>query len=209
MATPSDDELLELMIAGDEDAFLTLYRRRQGPIYRFALHMSGSASIAEEVTQEVFLALLRDGRQYNPVRGSLAAYMYGVARHHVLRCLEANQPYVPIARQGSLSGQESSAREPAAPGDILGELTRHERIEATRRAVLSLPPNYREVVVLCDLQELSYAEAAAALGCAIGTVRSRLHRARALVAERVTSLLKDSVRSRPASPTAKAARCFV
>ncbi|HZS52205.1 MAG TPA: sigma factor, partial [Bryobacterales bacterium] len=79
MATPSDDELLELMIAGDEDAFLTLYRRRQGPIYRFALHMSGSASIAEEVTQEVFLALLRDGRQYNPVRGSLAAYMYGVA----------------------------------------------------------------------------------------------------------------------------------
>ncbi|HZS52178.1 MAG TPA: sigma factor-like helix-turn-helix DNA-binding protein, partial [Bryobacterales bacterium] len=133
----------------------------------------------------------------------------GVARHHVLRCLEANQPYVPIARQGSPSGQESSAREPAAPGDILGELTRHERIEATRRAVLSLPPNYREVVVLCDLQELSYAEAAAALGCAIGTVRSRLHRARALVAERVTSLLKDSVRSRPASPTAKAARCFV
>jgi RNA polymerase sigma-70 factor (ECF subfamily) len=209
MTTPSDDELLKLMIAGDEDAFLTLYRRRQGPIYRFALHMSGSASIAEEVTQEVFLALLRDGRQYNPVRGSLAAYMYGVARHHVLRCLEANQPYVPISLQSSPSGQESSAQEPVAPGDILGDLTRHERIEATRRAVLSLPPNYREVVVLCDLQELSYAEAAAALNCAIGTVRSRLHRARALVAERVTSLLKDSVRSRLASPTAKAARCFV
>ncbi len=209
MTTPSDDELLQLMFAGDEDAFLTLYRRRQGPIYRFALHMSGSPSIAEEVTQEVFLALLRDGRQYNPMRGSLAAYMYGVARHHVLRCLEANQPYVPISQEASPEGQESSAREPAAPGDILADLTRHERIEATRRAVLSLPPNYREVVVLCDLQELSYAEAAAALGCAIGTVRSRLHRARALVAERVTSLLKDSARSRAASPTAKAARCFV
>ncbi len=209
MTTPSDDELLQLMFAGDEDAFLTLYRRRQGPIYRFALHMSGSPSIAEEVTQEVFLALLRDGRQYNPMRGSLAAYMYGVARHHVLRCLEANQPYVPISQEASPEGQESSAREPAAPGDILADLTRHERIEATRRAVLSLPPNYREVVVLCDLQELSYAEAAAALGCAIGTVRSRLHRARALVAERVTSLLKDSARSRAASPPAKAARCFV
>ena len=78
-------------------------------------------------------------------------------------------------------------------GDTLAELTRNERIESLRRAVLALPPAYREVVVLCDLHERDYAEAAAALGCAIGTVRSRLHRARALLMEKMRAGERDSV----------------
>ncbi len=57
----TDDDLLLRMRSGDEQAFVSLYRRRQGAIYRFALHMSGSAAAAEDITQEVFLALLRDG----------------------------------------------------------------------------------------------------------------------------------------------------
>jgi RNA polymerase sigma-70 factor (ECF subfamily) len=69
--------------------------------------------------------------------------------------------------------------------DILGELAHVERIETLRKAVLALPPAYREVVVLCDLHERDYTEAASVLGCAIGTVRSRLHRARALLAEKM------------------------
>ena len=66
--------------------------------------------------------------------------------------------------------------------DTLGDLTRAESIDALRQAVLTLPVRYREAVVLCDLQEMSYADAAVALGCAVGTVRSRLHRGRALLA---------------------------
>src|SRR5204863_10076094 len=70
---------------------------------------------------------------------------------------------------------------PAVTPDPLVDLTSGEELEALRRAVLSLPLKYREVIVLCDLQEMSYEDAASSLACALGTVRSRLHRARALL----------------------------
>ena len=79
-------------------------------------------------------------------------------------------------------------RRPTVHPDPLGELTRGERVAMLRRAVFALPVRYREVVVLCDLEELTYAEAADALGCAIGTVRSRLHRARTMLAARLAAL---------------------
>jgi RNA polymerase sigma-70 factor (ECF subfamily) len=77
-------------------------------------------------------------------------------------------------------------------------MTRAEGIARVRRAVLSLPVRYREVIVLCELQELTYAEAAQALGCAIGTVRSRLHRARALLAGKLSE--QDEPRGVTPSP---------
>jgi RNA polymerase sigma-70 factor (ECF subfamily) len=167
------------MARGDEDAIVALYRRRQGGIYRFALQMSGSAAVAEEVTQDVFLALIRDGTGYDPSRGTVAGYLYGIARNQVRRHLE---------RDGGYQALEPEAAETlASSDDPLAELTREERLETLRRAVLSLPGNYREVVVLCDLHEMDYAEAAAVLDCPVGTVRSRLHRARALLADKLRS----------------------
>jgi RNA polymerase sigma-70 factor (ECF subfamily) len=176
----TDPELVRRMAEGDEEAFVTLYRRWQGGVYRFALHMSGSAETAEEVTQEVFLALIRQPHRYDPAQGSVAAYLYGTARHHVLRWLE---------RQHALVAMEDEASEglPSAE-DPLADLTRAERLEMLRRAVLSLPESYREVVVLCDLHEMDYEGAAAILECPVGTVRSRLHRGRALLAEKLRSL---------------------
>src|SRR5207302_2263067 len=81
----SDAELLRLMLAGDEEAFTALYRRRQGGVYRFALRMRGSEALAEDVAQETFMALMRDGRNFDPSRGSVASYLYGIARNQVLR----------------------------------------------------------------------------------------------------------------------------
>jgi RNA polymerase sigma-70 factor, ECF subfamily len=177
----NDGDLLRLIADGNEGAFLGFYRRHQGCVYRFALQMSGKAEIAEEVTQDVFMLVMRSAQKYDASRGSVAAYLYGVARNFVLRRLEQERPYVT-----ALDDPESEYTSvPADDPDVLTELTRHERIESLRRAVLALPPAYREVVVLCDLHELDYAEAAAALVCAIGTVRSRLHRARALLAEKM------------------------
>ena len=169
----SDEDLLLRMASGDEEAFGSLYRRRQAGVYRFALQMSGSTTIAEEVTQDVFMVLIRDPKSWDPARGSLAAWLYGIARNHVLRTLERDRNSLPQA--------EEEWQEPVATGDVLHNLTRGEAIESVRAAVLALPASYREVVVLCDLEELSYAETAAALGCAVGTVRSRLHRGRALL----------------------------
>ncbi len=176
----SDDELLLRLQSGDEQAFLALYRRRQPAIYRFALHMSGSAAIAEDVTQEVFLALIRDSFGYDPELGSLPSYLYGIARKLVLRVIERG-------RSDTALDEESDDAQPyvKSNSDPLGDLTRKEGIHALRRAVQSLPHRYREVVVLCDLEEVDYSDAAAILGCPVGTVRSRLHRARALLLEKM------------------------
>jgi RNA polymerase sigma-70 factor (ECF subfamily) len=178
----TDDELLIRMRNGDEQAFVSLYRRRQSAIYRFAMHMSGSAPTAEDVTQEVFLALIREDCGFDPERGSLSAYLFGIARKLVLRYLERGRPDLPLESYGD----ENLRPELAAADNPLVDLTRKETLEALRRAVLALPRRYREVVVLCDLEELDYADAAVALGCPIGTVRSRLHRARALLLEKLT-----------------------
>jgi len=183
-STLSDDELLALLRVGDESAFVTLYRRRQGGIYRFALRMSGSETVAEDVTQEVFMSLMRGDGNYDPSRGSFSAYLFGVARNQVLRRLEKDRFLSPI--YDVAEDQDSSTPERLiAFTDPLGDLARKEMIASVRQAVLALPAHYREVVVLCDLQEMSYADASAALGCAVGTVRSRLHRGRALLVEKL------------------------
>jgi RNA polymerase sigma-70 factor (ECF subfamily) len=196
----SDDELLRLLRAGDDQAFLTLYRRRQGGIYRFALRMSGSETIAEDVTQEVFMALMRGDGHYDSSRGSCQAYLYGVARNQVLRRLEKDRFLTPISDNDE---EQDSSTPLIALTDPLGDLTRKEVIVSVRQAVLALPAHYREVVVLCDLGEMSYAEAAAAIGCAVGTVRSRLHRARALLVEKLRAHQGAETKQ------AGAANCFV
>ncbi len=183
-ASPQDDrDLLQRMWAGDEDAFTVLYRRHQGAVYRFALHMSGKTDIADEVTQDTFMLLMRGRNQYDPSRGSLSAFLYGVARNHVLRALERERPYA----------ASEDADIPVDSGDVLGDLTRSEQIESVRQAILSLPQPYREVVVLCELHELDYAEVAAMLQCPVGTVRSRLHRGRALLVWKLRASERCSV----------------
>ena len=178
---PSNDDLLQLISRGDEGAFLTFYRRHQGAVYRFALQMSGKVEIAEEVTQDVFMVVMGSAARYDSERGSVAAFLYGIARNVVLRALERERPYITV-----LDDADSEyANLLTAEEDVLGDLARNERVETLRKAVLALPPAYREVVVLCDLHERDYAEAANALGCSIGTVRSRLHRARALLMEKM------------------------
>ena len=179
----TDDELLASIQSGDEQAFMALYERRQAALYRFALHMSGSATAAEDVTQEVFLILLRESCGYDPERGTLSGYLFGVARKLVLRYVEKTRGDVALDTETD----EITIPQLAVNDDPLADLTHREGIESLRRAVQALPRRYREVVVLCDLEEVDYADAAVALGCPIGTVRSRLHRARALLLEKLSS----------------------
>jgi RNA polymerase sigma-70 factor (ECF subfamily) len=199
---PGDNELLRSMLAGDEEALALLYRRRQGNVYRFALQMSGSRPIAEDVTQEVFLFLMRHGQVFDPERGTLSAFLLGVARNHVLRRMRVDQVLTPIS-----DDDDEDAGLPVSTMDLhpLEDLARSETVELVRKAVLSLPPKYREVVVLCELQDLSYGEAADILGCAIGTVRSRLHRARALLLSKLRPVEQVEEET---SAELKSAGCF-
>jgi RNA polymerase sigma-70 factor (ECF subfamily) len=199
---PSDSELLQSMLAGDEEALAALYQRRQKSIYQFALQMCGSSPLAEDVTQEVFMVLMREGHTFDPARGSLSAFLIGVARNQVLRRLRRERFYVAVEEDSEDGAKPNEAY--STPEDPLDDLSRTETIESLRRTVLALPEKYREVVVLCDLQELSYAETAEILGCAVGTVRSRLHRGRALLIEK----LRPADEEETAVATNKSARCF-
>ena len=196
----TDDELLIRIHSGDEHAFLMLYRRRQAALYRFAIHMSGSTTVAEDVVQEVFLALLREACGYDPERGTLSGYLFGIARKLILRQVERGRSDVALDSEQD----EANLAKLAVNDDPLLDLTRREGIEALRRAVQALPRRYREVVVLCDLEEVDYADAAVALGCPIGTVRSRLHRARGLLLEK----LNPERNPRQAVGSLKAMRCL-
>jgi len=196
----NDDDLLLRIRSGDEQTFLNLYHQRQGAIYRFALHMAGSTSVAEDIVQDVFLVVISDSTGFDSSRGSLASYLFGIARKLVLRHLQRERQDLSLLDDS----EESPVLPPAAIESPLDDLTRREGVDALRRAVLALPRRYREVVVLCDLEELDYADAAQVLGCPIGTVRSRLHRARALLMEK----LQPERGTRPAIGALKPIRCI-
>jgi RNA polymerase sigma-70 factor, ECF subfamily len=178
--TPTDDALMSAIAAGDREAFAALYRQRRADVYRFAVHMTGRPSTAEDVTQDVFLAVIRDAARYVTGRSGVVPWLLGIARNHVLRRLARERSSEPLH-------EDRADRAVTVTSDPAQALHRDREVAALRRALGGLPASYREVVVLCDLQEMSYAEAAAAIGCAIGTVRSRLHRGRALLAGAVRS----------------------
>jgi RNA polymerase sigma-70 factor (ECF subfamily) len=181
-----DDVLLRRAARGDEDAFTLVYRRHQAALYRFALRMTGSAWGAEEIVQDVFMMIVREPKKYDPTRGTLGAFLFGIARNLVLKYLER------APRETSLEERiENGTATHAALRDDLTPAVwteKRERFERVRSAVLELPPEFREAVVLCELEEMSYEEAAEMIGCPIGTIRSRLHRGRALLLAKLEML---------------------
>ena len=177
---PSDEDLIARIAAGDRDAFAALYRRRRPDVYRFALHITGSPPVADDCTQDVFMAVIHHAARYQPGRSGVVPWLLGITRNHVRRAAALRRPTLPLP-----DADAAAPRSLTLESDPLAGLARQQHVTALRRALLGLPVKYREAVVLCDLQELAYAEAAAALGCAIGTVRSRLHRGRALLARRL------------------------
>ena len=176
-----DRELYRQLAKGREEAFGALYERYQGPIFRFAWHMSGNSATAEDVTQEVFMLLIRNPKNYDPAKGSLAGYLFGIARNLTRRRLDRSRLDAPLAEDWT----DSNENELAGDTDLLGDLTRSELLQCLQKAILGLPEQYREVVVLCDLSEMSYPDAAAVLECPPGTVASRLHRARLMLKARL------------------------
>ncbi len=156
----------------DREGFAALYQAHHQAIYRFALHMTGDPAGAAEVTQDVFVWLIHHPTKYDPARGEPGAFLTGVARKMLHRRERSLRRWLPF-------GQEFENRG-SAPG-----LDEALDAAALRRAVARLPLRYREAVVLCDLESSSYEEAAAALACAVGTVKSRVHRGRELLARKL------------------------
>lgn len=196
-----DEALMSRIAQGDAGAFAELFRRRRGDVYRFALHMTAAPATAEDVTQDVFLAVMRDAGRFDAQRGTVSAWLCGMARNLVRRRLASDRGHQSLAAEaGNVPDLPSVHQDPVT------KLSDAQRIRRMKRAILSLPVRYREAVVLCELQELTYAEAAAVLGCAIGTVRSRLHRGRQLLSAKLEATESSGGLRTGAGPRRK--RCF-
>jgi len=184
----ADTDLLAAVRAGDTAAYGALYKRHRAAARRFASGLTRDPADVDDLVAETFakvFATLRAGR------GPLVAYLYGIARHRLSRVARLTLREAPLEREHSEDDtdddlQHAPVREATSGADELAN--RAQLIERVRAAVHDLPVVHREVVALCDLEELPYATVAAILDCPIGTVRSRLHRARALLSTRLASL---------------------
>ncbi|MGZ5032607.1 MAG: RNA polymerase sigma factor [Usitatibacter sp.] len=191
MAMPPQDPqaehaLLARMKQGDEAAFVALYRRHKDAIYRFALLYSGSPACAADVTQDTFVHLMTQSGQYDPARGTVGAWLCGVARNMARKQAGVREdPTDPADLDDDTDPVEANVDRDSP----LERVLRSEAAEQVRAAVASIKPHYRDVLILCELAELSYAEAAQVCGIDIGTVRSRLSRARAQLAQRLAPCL--------------------
>lgn len=182
-----DTELLRQVHAGQAEAFTALYRRHQGPLYRYALLRCGSGDAAADIVQEAFMGLLTGRLGYDPLRGQLQHFLFGVARNLALKLDEARQrhPQLPEPLDDEGEPDLDAASDAAGP---LARLLGNEVAEEVRRALSLLPPHYRDPVILYELHDLSYQEIATVCQVDIGTVRSRLARGRAALAKRLHRL---------------------
>jgi RNA polymerase sigma-70 factor, ECF subfamily len=174
-AEPGDVALLADAVRGDLEAFGTLFRRHQQRVYRFARAMTGSSDAAEDITQEVFVVLLTDAGRFDPSRAAFTTYVYGIVRNLSRHRVRRDRPGL------SLDELLREGRDIDADDDPSRLVEGAELAGAVRRALIALPSRYRELIVLCDLHDLSYEEAADVVGASVGAVRSRLHKGRTLL----------------------------
>ena len=193
----SDTELVRCAAAGERDAFAAIYERYRTVVYRFARLMSGSTATAEDVTQEVFVTLIQTLPQYEPQRAGLLTYLYGVTRNVTRNRLRRDRRFVAL--------DTTAEQKPSDADDPCAAASHSQQLSQLRRIVLALPSRYREVVILCDVHGLSYAETARVLRAPVGTVRSRLNRGRQMIAVRV----REAESPGHACATARIERCVI
>ena len=187
----SDGDLVQRAASGELDAFTEIFYRYQHVVFRFARAMTGCPAAAEDISQEVFIAVFRDLAKYDPDRATFTTYLYGIVRNLSRERLRKERRFFPldvISRSGGCAAYVDD------PSDALEGL---ELASQVRRALHKLPPRYRELILLCDLHGISYADAAVVIRISTSTVRSRLHRARQLLRQRLTRVARPELR-RPA-----------
>jgi RNA polymerase sigma-70 factor (ECF subfamily) len=181
MKKDSDDSRrMARLAAGDTSALRELYEKHGRALLRFSSAMCRSRQAAEDLVHDTFVALLRGPHLFDPEQGTAFNYLCGVLRHRISRHFRQQKRWV-----ARVDGEDSAAAHEPGPAD---EIARSEVSAVFRQAMLELPLQHREIIALCDLEELPYHAVASILQCPIGTVRSRLHRARALLTIRLASL---------------------
>lgn len=192
--TTTDEALLARIRAGDAVALATVYRRHGAAVHRFACLHAPSREAAADATQETFLWLATQGAAgFDATRSSLAAFLCGVARNHALRIRAAAARFDELPDDSAATGAAQDT-DVDAVSDALAHLLARERSEALLAALATLAAEHREVVALIEFEEFSYADAAAIIGCPVGTVRSRLNRGKEALRQRIVELFPADTR---------------
>ena len=182
----SEKELIAAASRGEAAAFGEIYRRYGDRVYDFAYRMLGARTIAEDVTHEAFVVLIEHPERYQAERGSLLAFLCGVARHHVLHYWRRSETRFtePIEALNDFTERADQSSD-----DPLTALLKHELAAKVEQAIAALPLPQREVIVLREYQELSYEEMAAVIGAELNVIKVRLYRARQALAKQLAPYL--------------------
>jgi len=184
---PADEAtLVSRLTRGDRQALDQLYRQESGEVYRFALAMCGNPAWSADATQDAFVQLATQPQGFDPAKGVLRAYLCGIVRHKLLA------RWRDTGAAGPDDDDEDGAADPAAPSPE-ALLVRLQSSRALWAAVRELPWPFREALVLVDLQERPYAEAALIAGVELNTLRTRLHRARHRLAQALSTKYRETV----------------
>jgi RNA polymerase sigma-70 factor, ECF subfamily len=179
-----DDRLLRKVANGNLDALAFLYERHGDLVYRFAIRLSGDRTTAEEVTQDVFIAVIRQADSFDSTRGQFSTWLCGIARNLIWTRAGLSQRWQPM------DSLEDEPHTEAVDDDPVAVLDRAQAVAIVREGLERLPPHFKEVIVLCEFEELSYEQAAGILRIPVGTVRSRLHRAKRQLASELRPTLE-------------------
>ena len=176
----TDEELVKLVVAGDRDLFAAIYERYYWRVFRMAYGMTGNHASAEDLTQEIFMRAYQRLKDFRG-RSAFSTWLYRVAVNHSLN----------YRRHHTESREESDTQtevQPVAAGSAEAEVMREQMSAQVHRALLTLKPKLRMIVILKDIEGLSYEEIAQRTDCSMGTVASRLNRSRKLLAQKLEHL---------------------
>ncbi len=179
-----DFEEMQRIAEGDAEAFSRLYNLYRDRVFGFAFRMLGSQLIAEDVTQEAFLALIQHPERFRPELGSMITFLCAVARNRILNHFRKRGGEIEEFLDDDLQLIEDES-EP----DPLAALLDREMGTKIREAVGLLPALQREVIVLREFQELSYEEISVVVGAEVGVVKARIYRARKSLGKRLAPYL--------------------
>ena len=167
----TEELLLQRAGAGERAAFLELYERHRNPVFRFAYRLSGSVELAEDITHDCFLSLMRKPDNFIPGRASLRTYLFSAARNLWLKQLRK------LGKESAIDDLEDD-RFFAVSTEPLDYLLDQELSLKVQEAIASLSPVQREALILFEYEGLSLNEIASMVDTDVGAVKARLHRAR-------------------------------
>ncbi len=190
----NDKQLIEDFQEGDEFAFISIYNRYKTPLYAFCVKMLGDQELARDVVQETFLRVYENRHRLSN-SGAFKAWIFTIARNQCLNQIRRARWQVPFEDE-----REATSFTQETP---VSRLEKSERITLVSHFINELKPEYREVVVLREYQNMSYEDIAAITRSTLSAVKSRLFKARRKLAAMIGPVLEAERAEAGASPAAK------